>query len=33
MLLDTSSIDFDESLSALSDIITRRLGVKAVDAE
>lgn len=33
VLLDTSSIDFDESLSALSDIITRRLGVKAVDAE
>ena len=33
VLLDTSSIDFDESLSVLSDIITRRLGVKAVDAE
>ena len=33
VLLDTSSIDFEESLSALSDIITRRLGVKAVDAE
>ena len=33
VLLDASSIDFDESLSALSDIITRRLGVKAVDAE
>ena len=33
VLLDTSSIDFDESLSALSDIIMRRLGVKAVDAE
>ena len=33
VLLDTSSIDFDESLSALSDIITCRLGVKAVDAE